>query len=238
MRHPGKAFEDGHVVRAVIAPALRHPKPRPGLALRRICHLQDRLLKGFVRLSRGKGLGKPPEAFPEGRIVRAIARVQNLLQNIRRKELQLALLADPKSRLQIRPVAVISDKPAAEAVDRRDLRVVDQRALPLQMRVFGVFFEGFADCPPDAFFHLRRGRAGEGDYKEPVDIAGFLRVGQVRENAPHEDGGLAAPRRCAHENIIIPPVNHHPLLICPCHAHSFAPLSKNRFPSDRTKARK
>ena len=65
---------------------------------------------------------------------------------------------------------MIADNEQTETVDRRDLGVVQQRGLLLQMLVFRLPNEFFSDRTADPLPHFRRRRIGKGHDKKPVNI--------------------------------------------------------------------
>ncbi len=66
--------------------------------------------------------------------------LQKPAHHIRLDELDFALIRNAKRRVQSNLIKIIADDKQAEGVNRRDLRIVYQRGLLLQMLALGVLF--------------------------------------------------------------------------------------------------
>ena len=96
--------------------------------------------------------------------------LQKLCQHILLHQLQLTLICDPEGRIQPDIVKIIPDNKETEAVNGRDLCIVEKSALLLQMLIFRILkqrpFYGKADPLP----HFCRRSTGKGHHQKPVNI--------------------------------------------------------------------
>ena len=102
-----------------------------------------------------------------------------------------------------------------ETVDRRDLRVMDQSRLHLEVSVIRMFGKPLLNRRADSLSHLRRRRFRERHHKKTVNIERFLPLRHKLDDSLDEDGGLSASRCRTHEQIFSPAFNHLLLLSRP-----------------------
>ena len=84
---------------------------------------------------------------------------------------------------------MIPDHRQAETVNRRNLRIVYQSGLLLEMLVTRVFFQFLLNGIADTFLHLRRRCLRKCYDQQPIYRAFILR--EHGNNAFHQDGRLA-----------------------------------------------
>ena len=173
--HPGQLFKTRTLFcrrRAVIAPSLLQPLLRERVTHGKVVEPAHDVLHRVIPAARAEVLhGK--QKF---RILRGVLLLQHLREHIRLQQLHLSLVPDPEARIQSDRVKLVAQDRQTEAVDRRDLRVVEQRCLPLQMLVFGVGRQSVIDRIADTLAHLSRRRACEGHDQKPVNVDRMLLI--------------------------------------------------------------
>ena len=128
------------------------------------------------------------------------------------------LFHDAVSRIQIDLAEIIAQKPCAEAVDRGDLRLVQQRLLFLQVHIQRVRQKTRRDRLPDALPHLGGCCPRERHDKKAVDIQRMLRIANHLNDALHKNRRLTASCRRRHENIMVSGRYDPSLLWCEFHS--------------------
>ena len=172
----------------VVFPALLQPEFGLGPAGRHGIEVRDHLLQAPVVTARTEIGG----AFQKGRIRLLIAFLQKAVQDIRGHELALCLVHDPEIRIQIDLAEIIPQQIAAEAVDGRDLGVVDQSLLPAQMGVGRILPQAVRDGPGDTLPHLGGRRPGKSNDQQAVYVQRTLSFADHADDPLHQNGRLAA----------------------------------------------
>ena len=217
---PGRSLHLRKGSCTVLPSAFFKPYKRPGLALRRVKYLQDVLLQEFFGFPGRDGLHQRVKSCSLLLIRLRVGVFQQLLHHVGFHERELSLLRDPKARLQFRKITVGVHEVGAEAVDRRDLRVMDELGLPVQMLVVRVFLQRVGNRPRDPLLHLAGRRLRECHDQQLIDVHRMFRVQKKGQDAGDKNRRLAAAGRGRNEDIGSARVDDALLFICPLHFSS------------------
>ena len=118
---------------------------------------------------------------------------------------------------------------AAEAVDRRDLRMVDQDALLLQVFILRAFRKAGGQCRCQTVLHFSRRCPRKGHNEQAVDIYGMHRVRDHADDPFHEDCRFTRSGRRGDKQTAAAVIDHFPLLRCPFPCHRLPPFSYHQM---------
>ena len=135
---------------------------------------------------------EPFRAGQKGRVLLRVLFLQKVLQHIGRKEPALGLVDLPEAGIQVDLTEIIAQKEGEKAVHGRDLGIVQEDLLPLQMGVGRIPLQSLRDRLPDPLPHLLRGGLGEGHDQEPVDIQGPVALADQADDPLDQNSRLAA----------------------------------------------
>ena len=90
---------------------------------------------------------------------------------------------------------MIPDHLQAETVNGSNLRMMDQRHLPLQMNVVGFFLQFSLQRLPNTFPHFCSCRIGKCNHKKPVNVYRLLLIHNSGYDAFYQNGCLSGARR-------------------------------------------
>ena len=105
------------------------PFQRPWITHGKLIHPENQFRQHLIAFSGGKTLHKTVKTF--GSLL--VTALKHLFCHILFQQFDLALICRAESGIQIDGVKIVPDHIRAESVNRRDLCVVDQRLLSLQM---------------------------------------------------------------------------------------------------------
>ena len=114
-------------------------------------------------------------------------------------------------RVDAHRLEMLPQHPMAKNMQRADGRAVQPHGLPPHMRVMRAFL---VQPAADAFAHLPRRRAGEGDNQHPVNAFAFPQQGK---HPLHQHRRFPGPRRRAHQHAVVPRVDCRFLAFRPFH---------------------
>jgi len=149
--------------------------------------------------------------------------LQKLFHHIRLEHLHLTLIRHAESRVKTNLVEIVTDDKQAERVNRRNLGIVYQRRLSLQMLVLRIFFQLLRHCPADTLTHLRRRGRGECHNQKPVNVDRVAVVCYHLYDALHQHRSLTASGSCRYKDIAVPGVNNPLLVGRKMHCHHCTP---------------
>ena len=194
-----------------------------------ITQFQDQLLKRQVIRSRTEIGG----AVKEGRVFFRIFFFQKVPQHLSRYDLALCGIDLPESGIQIDITEIIAQEEGKKAVHGRDLSVVKQDFLPLQVRIGRIPGKARRERPADAFPHLRSSRSGKCHNEQTIYVKGMLPLTHKPYNTLDKNCRLAAACRRRDKNIMITCIQHLLLGGRKFYRHRLSPilpLSKKRLP--------
>ncbi len=197
---PGGGIQILHALCVVIALPLLQPDLRPGMRIRRLIEIPDQLLQIHVVPPRAEII----RAGKKRRILRRILLLQEALHHILFQKRAFRVVHLPKSRIQIDLAEIIPEKERAEAVNRRNLRMVKKRLLPLKVPVLRVRLEPLGNRTGNSLPHLSRRRTGEGHNQQAVDVQRVLTLTDHAHDPLHQNRGLAASCRRGHQHVVVP----------------------------------
>ena len=142
-----------------------------------------------VVLSRGKLLQKLMKFL----IFRPclICFIKDFFQHVLAQQLHFRLIRHPEARIQTDQVKMAAQYLQTEAVDRRDLRVVDQYELALQVFIVRLLLRPHLKRIPDPLAHLCRRRIRKRHDEEPVNIHRMHRRSHHLQNTSHQHSRLS-----------------------------------------------
>ena len=152
------------------AKLLAQPLCRARVALRFAVQRKHRFRKTIVAAPGSDSVGKELKAL----VGRFIALIEHALDNALLYRLRPVLLDDLELRRKLRRVAVFAQEALAERVDRADLRLGAQCALPLEPAVIGICGKALGYLVEYAAAKLCGRGLGEGYDQEAVDIRVML----------------------------------------------------------------
>ena len=154
----------------VVEGALTKPRLRGGMASGPAAQFQDQFLEQAVIHTGAEICGTAQEC----RVLPGILFLQIILQYLRGDDPALCGFDLPKARIQIDIAEIIAQQKCKKAVHGRDLGIVQEDLLALQMRVGGVqgktCGQGFSDPLP----HLGGSGPGKCHNQQAVDVKGML----------------------------------------------------------------
>ena len=222
-KKPGLPEEIVRIPHGIVLCPLRQIRLRPGVRHRAPVQSENPVPQLRVP-DAGAEIIRAPGKF---RILLRVLLLQYLREGIGQHELCLHLVHLPEPRVEIDIGKIVVQQKGTEAVDRRDLRRVEQRLLPLQMPVFRILLQPVADGLRNALPHLGCRRARECHNEQPVNIHRILLVRDQPDDALDEHRRLAASGRCGDQNVMPPRVDHLLLLCRKLYCHLPTPLRQN-----------
>ena len=197
------------------------PFQRPGITHGKFIHAKDQFRQHFITFSGGKTLHK---AVKTSRPFLIIA-LKHLFCHILFQQFDLALICRAESGIQIDGMKIVSDHIRAESVDRRDLRVVDQRLLSLQVFIFRILFQIIFHRFRQSLPHLSGCCPGKCHDQQLVDIDGMIFSGHFPQDSFYQNSSLTGSCRSTDQDISVPQFNDLLLFRRPLHLHLPSPLS-------------
>ena len=153
------------------------------------------------------------------RIILFVLQLDELVQRIAAQQFFFGVIHLPAAGVQADVTEIVAQKKTAEAVNRRDLRVVQKRFLTLQVPVVRFFFKAVRNSSANSPAHFRRGCPRERHDKKPVDIERLFSLADHPDDAFDKDGCFAAARRRRDQNTMISGIQHLCLIFCKMKSH-------------------
>ena len=197
------------------------PFQGPGITHGKFIHPKNQFRQHFIAFSGGKALHKTVKTF--GSLL--VIALKHLFCHILFQQFDLALIRCAKSGIQIDSVKVIPDHIRTESVDCRDLCVVDQRLLSLQMFIFRILFQIIFHRFRQSLPHLSGCCPGKCHDQQLVDIDGTIFSGQFSQDSFYQNSSLTGSCRSTDQDISVPQFNDLLLFRRPLHLHLPSPLS-------------
>ena len=144
----------------------------------------------------------------KGRIFFRILFLQKVLQDLSGDHAALRGFDLSESRIQIYITEIIAQQKCKKAVHGRDLRIMQQDLLPLQMGIGWIQGKSLGQGLADPLPHLRSSCSGKGHNEQAVYIQRMLSFTHQPYDPLHKNSGLAAAGRCRHQYVMITCVQH------------------------------
>ena len=156
-------------------------------------------------------------------IFRAVFFLEHPVHHILAEQLQFSFFCDAVTGIQTDPLKIILNDVIAESVNRRDLRMMNQYALPLQVLIFRIRGKFLFQRILQSAAHLSGCRSGERHHEQPVDIHRMVRIRHHTDN-PFDEHGRFAGTRCRRNQKTSPAViNDFFLFLSPFRRHGLPP---------------
>ena len=197
------------------------PFQRPWITHGKLIHPENQFRQHLIAFSGGKTLHKTVKTF--GSLL--ITALKHLFCHILFQQFDLARICRAESGIQIDSVKIVPDHIRAESVNRRDLCVVDQRLLSLQMFIFWILFQIILHSFRQSLPHLSGCCPGKCHDQQLIDIDGMIFSGQFSQDSFYQNSGLTGSCRRTDQDISVPQFNDLLLFRCPLHFHLPSPLS-------------
>ena len=163
----------------------------------------------------------------ESRIFFRVSVLYHVRQHICPQKFKFPFLRNPKTGIQADGVKLVSQNEKAETVYGRDLGIIQQCGLPLQMLVAGIQGQPVVQGTADPLPHLGSRRIGKSHHQQSVDIHRVLPIADHLHDPFHQNRRLAGSRRRSNKKITVPYLYDLSLCFCKCDFHVSSRILSN-----------
>ena len=159
--------------------------------------------------------------------------LDQLLYHILSEKLHLSFIPQTEIRVEIYGMKIIPDNRKAEAVNGRDLCMVDQSQLFLQVHIVRAAFYLFLNCLPDPLLHLTGSCIGKGHHQQMIDIHRRVLIANHGNDALYQYCCFSRTGCRRYQDISVSQINDLLLFLRPsycCHLFRSPPPFSSRYP--------